>query len=140
MGQPHRNTLSGRLDKADDVAVCVLHGSDQLAPTDILDLLVRFRAGIEERLHASLDIVNVPVADRPCHPLALAVGNQTDILTFDVEADVVSLIHVGLYGQELAVQGLGLREVLDGLDDRLDAFGHGVPLMLLVTSSAHLGE
>src|SRR5918997_4320939 len=113
---------------------------DQLAPTDILYLLLRFRAGVEERLYASLDIVNVPVGERPRHPLAMAVGTQTDILASDVEADVVSLIHVGLYAQELAVQGPGLREVLDGVDDRLDAFGHGVLLMLLVTSSAHLGE
>jgi hypothetical protein len=39
---------------------------------------------------------------------------------------------------ELSVQGLGLREVLDGVDERLDAFGHGVLLMLLVRSPTHL--
>jgi hypothetical protein len=113
---------------------------DQLAPTDILYLLLRFRAGVEERLQTLFDVVNVPVADRVRHPLAVAMGIQTDILASDVEADVVSLIHVGLYAQELAVQGPSLREVLDGVDDLLDAFGHGVLLMLLVTSSTHLGE
>jgi hypothetical protein len=66
-----------------------------------------------------LDVVNVPVADRARHPLAVAMGIQTDILAFDVEADVVSLIHLGLHAQELAVQGLGLREVLDGVDECL---------------------
>jgi RNA polymerase sigma-70 factor, ECF subfamily len=38
---------SGWLDEADDVAVWVHHGGDQPAPTDILDLLLCFRAGIE---------------------------------------------------------------------------------------------
>jgi hypothetical protein len=67
----------------------------------------------------------------------VAVGIQTDILAFDVEADVVSLIHVGLHAQELTVEGLGLREVSDGVDERLDAFDDGVLLMLFVTSSTH---
>ena len=61
-----------------------------------------------------LDVVNVPVGDGTCHPLAVAVGIQTNVLAFDVEADVVSLIHVGLHAQELAVQDLGFGEVLDG--------------------------
>jgi hypothetical protein len=58
------------------------------------------------------------------------------MLAVNVEPDVVGPIHVGLHAQELAVQGLGLREeVLDGVDERLDAFAHGVLLMLLVTST-----
>jgi hypothetical protein len=63
------------------------------------------------------------------------MGIQTDMLAVNVEPDVVSPIHVGLHAQELAVQGLGLREVLDGVDERLDAFAHRVLLMLLVTST-----
>src|SRR3712207_5687026 len=106
-----------RLDEADDVAVCVLHGGDQLAPTDVPNVLLRFRTRVEKRLQAFLDVVNVPVADRGPHPLAVAMGIQTDILAFNVEADVVSLVHVGLYTHELAVQGLGLREVLHWVDD-----------------------
>jgi hypothetical protein len=114
--------------------------SNELTPTDILDLLERLCASVEERLETLVDVLNVPGADRTRHPLAVTMGIQTDILAFDVEADVVSLIHLGLHAQELAVQGLGLREVLDGVDECLDAFGHGVLHMLLVTSSAHLGE
>jgi hypothetical protein len=118
----------------------VLHGGDQLAPTDILDLLLRLRTGVEQRLHASLDVVDVPVADRTHHPLTVAVGIQTDILAFDVKADVVRLIHVGLHAQDLTVEGLGLGEVLDGIDERLDVFGHGVLLMVLATPFMHLGK
>jgi hypothetical protein len=70
----------------------------------------------------------------------VAVGSQADILTLDVEADVVSLIHLGLHAKELTVESLDLGKVLDGVDERLDAFSHGVLLMLLVTSSTHLGK
>ena len=114
----------GRLNKPDDVAICVLHGSDQLASTHVLDLLLHLCTGVEERLQTLRDVGNVPVTDRARHPLAVAVGIQTDILALNVEADLVSLNHVGLHAQKLAVQRLGLREVFDRVDDCLNAFSH----------------
>ena len=42
--------------------------------------MLRLRASVEESLQALLDIVDVPVADRPRHPLAVAVGIQADVL------------------------------------------------------------
>ena len=35
------------------------------AATDIADRFLHLRAGIEEQLHTRLDVVDVPVADRP---------------------------------------------------------------------------
>ena len=54
MGEPPDPSLvpSGRLEEADDVAVCVLHGGYQFAPTYVLDLLLCLRAGVEESLQA----------------------------------------------------------------------------------------
>jgi hypothetical protein len=57
-------------------------------------------------LETLLDVVNVPVADRPRHALAVAIGIQTDVLVCDIELDVVRLVHGGRYTQELAVQRL----------------------------------
>jgi len=71
-----------------------------------------------------LDVVNVPVGDGTRHPLAVAVGIQTNVLAFDVEADVVGFVHVGLDAQQLPVQRLGVGEVRNGVHDRLDAFSH----------------
>src|SRR5215208_8433238 len=71
-----------------------------------------------------LDVVNVPVGDGTRHPLAVAVGIQTDVLASDVEADVVGLVHAGLHTHKLAVQCLGVGEVPNGVHDRLDAFSH----------------
>src|ERR687897_3464035 len=94
---------SSWLKKPDDVAVWVLHGSDQHAPTDILYLLLHFCSSVEECLQALLDVVNMPVGERPGHPLAVAVRVQTEILAVDFEADVVGLVRVGLHARELAV-------------------------------------
>ena len=61
-------------------------------------------AGVEERLETLLDVVNVPVGDGTRRPLAVAVGIETEVLAFDVEADVVVLVHVGLHTHKPAVQ------------------------------------
>ena len=45
------------LNEADDVAVCVFDGGEQLAPADVSDSLVRLHAGVEERLQTLLDVV-----------------------------------------------------------------------------------
>jgi hypothetical protein len=52
-------------------------------PTDISDRLLRLCASVEEQLETLLDVVNVPVADRPRHALAVAVGIQTYVLVSD---------------------------------------------------------
>jgi hypothetical protein len=66
----------GGLDESDAVAVCVFHGSDQLAPADVLHLLQRLRASVEERLQRLLDIVDVPVADGPVIPWLWPLGSR----------------------------------------------------------------
>jgi len=132
---PWRVPLGG-LEEPDDIVVGVLHGGDQLAPADVLDTLLRLRAGVEERPETLLDVVYVPVAHRSRHPLGVAVRIEAHVLTPDAEADVIGLVHVGLDAQQLPVQRLGLAKVPHGLHDRLDAFGHGcVPSVARVTST-----
>ena len=46
----------GGLDEADDVAVGVLHGSDELAAAHVLDRLQRFRSGGQEHLKATANM------------------------------------------------------------------------------------
>src|SRR2546423_13270852 len=117
--------LSGRLDEANDVTIGIFPSRNQFAATDVSDLLLRLRTGVEERLRAGLDVVHVPVADRAGDPVAVAVGIQAHMLPGDVEADVVGLVHGRPHAQQLAVQGLGRFEVFHRVDDRLDAAGHG---------------
>jgi hypothetical protein len=65
----------------------------------------------------------------------MAMGIQADVQAIDTETDVVGLIHGRRDAQECAVERLGVCEILDGVDERLDAVGHGVLLRLRVTST-----
>jgi hypothetical protein len=68
--------MSRGLDKSDDVAVCVFHGCDQLAATDISDRLLHLCSGVEEQLETLLEVVNVPVADGPVMPWLWPLGSR----------------------------------------------------------------
>jgi hypothetical protein len=62
-------------------------------------------------------------------PLSWPLGVEAEVLTVDLEADVVRLVGVGLDARELAEDLLGRREVLHRVDHGLDAFCHrGTPL------------
>jgi len=86
-------SVSRRLNKPDDVTVCVSYRCNQLTPADILDLLLCSCASVEEQSQLRLDVVNVPVADGPCHSLVVATGIQTYFLVCHTKAHIVSLIH-----------------------------------------------
>src|SRR3990172_10295543 len=73
------------LEQSDHVAVCVFHCWDQFAATDVSYRLLRLCACVDEVLEALVDVVNVPVADRPGHASAVAVGVETHLLACDVE-------------------------------------------------------
>jgi hypothetical protein len=60
---------------------------------------------------------------------------EANVQAIDGETDVLGLIHGRRDAQERAVKRLGVREVLDGVDQRLDAVGNGVLLRLRVTST-----
>src|SRR5689334_1306121 len=72
----------------------------------------------------------MPVADRPGHALAVAVGIETDVLAAHLEADIVGLIRIRLDTQR-TVKLLGLRQIFDGIDDGSDTFSHGELLKLV---------
>jgi hypothetical protein len=63
------------------------------------------------------------------------MGIEADVQAVDGETYVVGLIHGGRDAQERAVESLGVREIVDGVDQRLDAVGHGGLLRLRVTST-----
>ena len=126
------------LEKPDYVAVRVFDGGDQLPSSDVPYRLLRFSASVEEILQALLDVVYVPVVQGAGHSLAVAVGIEADVLSFDLEADVLGLVHVGLGVQELAVQLLRPGKIRYGVDDGLDAFGHG--WLLSVVTLRRLGS
>ena len=53
-----------QLPQSNDVVIRVLYGGDQHAPADIFNFPIQFGAGIEQRLQAFADIVNLIVAER----------------------------------------------------------------------------
>src|SRR5207237_7840083 len=105
------------LSESGDVAVRVLHGRNQLAATDIPDRLLLFRAGGEEQLESLLDVVDLPVADRPGHALAVAVGIEPELEIAEPESDVVRLVGIRLDAEEPAVQAHRLNRGLDGVGE-----------------------
>ena len=92
MGERSRTLPLRLLDETDDVAVGVLRHRGELATAHILDCLLHLRAGVEDRLQALLDVVDVPIGDGPRGPLVVAVRVETDLLVADLEPDVVRLI------------------------------------------------
>jgi hypothetical protein len=62
--------------EAEDVAVGVGHGGDQLAPADVGDALPHGRAGVGELLEPLVDVLDLPVGERPGHALGVAVGSS----------------------------------------------------------------
>lgn len=62
------------LNKPGDIPICVFDQGNQLAPTDILNLLLCLCASVEEQLQTTPNVGHRPVADRPCHALGVAMG------------------------------------------------------------------
>jgi hypothetical protein len=75
-------------------------------------------ASRKESFETLVDVVDVPVADRPRHALAMIVGVPTRLLPLDTEPNVVGLVHGGRDSQECPVQLLRSGEILDRIDDR----------------------
>src|SRR5499427_3906751 len=125
------SSASAVLEEADGVAVGVLHRDDLPAAADVTDLPLHLPAGVQQHLHAALDVLDVQVRDGPGHAAAVAVGVQPDVLVVDLEADVVRLVRVRLDAEELGERGLRLRRVGDGEDEGLEAFAHRVSPSLI---------
>jgi len=98
-----------RLHKPDDVVVCVLYGGNQFTAADVLHVLMRLSAGVQKRLQTLRDVGDFPVRDGARVSLLVAVGIEAYFLVSDPEANIVGLVHIGLYAQELAEQRLRLR-------------------------------
>ena len=80
--------------------------------------MLHLGANFKESFETLVDVVDVPVADRPRHALAMTMGVQTHLLPLDTEPNVVGLVHRGRDSQEYPVQLLRSGEILDRLDDR----------------------
>ena len=56
------------MNEPDDVAVAVFQRCDQLAATDVSDRELHLGASRKESFETLVDVVDVPVADRPVMP------------------------------------------------------------------------
>nr|MBA3532327.1 hypothetical protein [Ardenticatenales bacterium] len=61
---PVNELLGWILDQADDISLGVLDGGNEPVTAHILDLLYTFRTRVEERLEATLDVIDVVVGGR----------------------------------------------------------------------------
>jgi len=57
----HRPQYLGRLHQPDYVAIRVFHFRDQLAATDVLDVLVNHRSRVQQLLQPRPDVIDLPV-------------------------------------------------------------------------------
>ena len=89
-----------------------------LPPPTSLTGLEFHGTGGEELAERCLDVVDVPIADWPGHPLGVPVRSQTDVLITDVVPDVVRRVHRRRDTQQRSVHRLGAVEILDREDDR----------------------
>jgi hypothetical protein len=84
----------------------------------------------------AVEVVDRPVGDRPGHALGVAVGVEAELDLAGPEADVVGLVDVRLGPEQGGIQGLGLGQVLDGMDDDIDGWHGG----LLSSPRCHIGR
>src|SRR6476469_10833670 len=71
--------ISDRLHETDDIAVSVLHRSNQVAAADIGRVLLQLPAGGNEVLDARLDIGDVSIRERAGHALGVRVRIEADM-------------------------------------------------------------
>jgi hypothetical protein len=114
----HRRLPAGRCpEETDDVAVYVPDRCDQRSATHVLDLLVRICAGVEERLEALVDVVDVPVGDRAglaARP-ALIDGVVGVVWAVDGQPKVAWDLTIS-HGRIVHIDMLAARDSLDGLE------------------------
>src|SRR6476619_1569674 len=132
--------ISDRLHETDDIAVSVLHRSDQVAAADIGRVLLQLPAGGNEVLDARLDIRDVPVRERAGHALGVPVRIEADIGSVNIEGNVIRLIHVWLHAEQIAVECFCTGQVLDRIDDRFETGCHEELLTLDVSHRPRFGR
>src|SRR5260221_9605151 len=89
------------LDQPDGIAVYVPGPRDQPAAAHVLHFLLHRCARVQEPLQTLLDVVHMIVSDGAGHARVVAVRVKADVLAANLVADVIRLIRIWLYAQQL---------------------------------------
>src|SRR5262249_21161543 len=103
----HRVSLRLVLNESGDVAIEIDEGGHHPATAHFLRRVFDRRTGRGHLGELRFDVVDVPVRDRRRQALRATPGNQPDVLTGDVEADVVGRVGLWLDAEESGVDRLG---------------------------------
>src|SRR5918999_1697363 len=109
------------LEQPEDVAVGVGDGGHQAAAAHVVRRLVDGGARGGHLGQLRLNVRHVPVGHRRGHALRSTAGDQPDVLTLGLEADVVGPVGLRLYAEQGGVHRLGRRQVGHGMQHGLDS-------------------